>query len=648
VTPAVRAAPAIPAATDLGPSDPARDINITVELKLPRQALFDSVVAALYDPASPTFHRWLTPDDVLQFAPSPSHIQAVRAALERQGLSILAVEPNGFSIRAYGTVAAMARAFHTQLHDFARNGASFRAPLAPPALAGPAGAYIARVAGLESHTIRPMLARAIDRTTGRPYAGIALSKVQAGGGLASVITDQILGVPASFTYATPGAPLPVATYSGIVYNPTAPLVPDYTAAQLQAAYNLVPAYQQGLAGQGQTIVLLEGFGYPTIQAEANEYSKLNNLPELTPANFKVMYPEGGKRVIPFIGDYEGWNGEIALDVQSSHSIAPQAKILVVAARGQDDEAFETAMRYIIDHHLGNVVSDSWEEDLDLLAPAGEQDSFENILKLAAAQGISFQFSSGDGGDEGVGSPIGSAGVPSVEPHATAVGGTAILNKPGQSGFVSVGWGDVGSSVATSTGPVKPNAIFLGGGGGGESVYWPKPQWQSALPGTGRQTPDISALSDPYTGFPIVLTIKGVQSLYPGIGGTSLGSPIFTAIWAIANQKAGHPLGQAAPTIAGLTTGVTDVVPLTSAQNVIGTATTTAGTINYSTQSLFGAFVPDDQPYLATITNQPEYAASFAIAFELDSSLNVTTGWDNATGYGTPDGLAFINAAAAYK
>jgi subtilase family serine protease len=648
LAPAVRAAPTVAAATDLGPSNPALDITITVELKLPRQALFDHVVNALYDPASPSFHRWLTPDDVLQFAPPQSQIQAVRAALEREGLSILAVEPNGFSIRAHGTIATVARAFHTQLHDFTRNGTGFRAPLAPVALAGPAGAYIARVAGVESHTIRPMLVRAIDRSTGQAYAPIALSKVLAAGGLQSVITDQILGAPASFTYTTPGAPLPVASYGGVVYNPTAPLVPDYTAAQLQEAYHLIPAYQQGLAGQGQTIVLLEGFGYPTIQDDANAYSKLNNLPQLTAANFSIIYPDGGKHILPYIGDYAGWNGEIALDVQSSHSIAPAAKILVVAARGQGDEAFENAMRYIIDHHLGNVVSDSWEDDLDLLASPVDQDEFENILKLAAAQGISFQFSSGDGGDEGVGSPIGSAGVPSVEPHATAVGGTAILNKIGEAGYVHVGWGDVLGSVAKSTGPVKPKPLFFGGGGGGESVYWPKPAWQSALPGSGRQTPDISALSDPFTGFPIVLTVKGVQSVYPGVGGTSLGSPIFTAIWAIANQKAGHPLGQAAPTIAGLTTGVTDVVPVTSAQNVSGMITTAAGTIDESTQALFGAFVPDDQGYLAAITNQPDYAASFVIAFELDSSLNVTAGWDNATGYGTPDGLAFIDAAAAYK
>jgi subtilase family serine protease len=643
--PLAHAAP-IPA-TDAGPTDPSRDIYVTVELKLPKQALFDQTLAALYDPASPSFHHWLTPSQVAEFAPPPSQIASVRSALEGQGLSIAAVEPNGFSIRVHGTVANMARAFHTQLHDFVRNGVAFRAPLAPASLAGPAGAYVRNVVGLESHTIQPMMARAIDQRTGQPYAPIPMTTVAANGGLGSVITDQILGAPASYTYTVPGRALPVGTYAGIVFNPTTPLAPDYDAAELEAAYGLPAAYAQGLTGKGQTIVLLEGYGYPTIKADANTFSDLNNLPRLTSANFSIVYPEGQPN--PVAGYLTGWDGEIALDVQWSHAIAPEANILVVATKGQDSEAFITSMKYIIDHHLGNAVSDSWEENVDLVSSPTQQQAFEDVLKVAAAEGISFQFSSGDGGDEGVGSPVGSAGVPSVAPHATAVGGTAILNRTDKAGTVSVGWGDVGGIVANSSGPIlMPKLAFLGGGGGGQSVFWPKPSWQAALPGNFRQTPDISALSDPYTGVPIVVTAGGKQQLSIGVGGTSLGSPIFTAIWAIANQKAGHALGQAAPTIAGLTSGVTDVVPQTSPHDVSGSILTAQGTIDYSTDALFGAFVPDSQPYLATVSNQPGRDAAIVFSFSLDSSLNVTTGWDNATGYGTPDGLAFINAAAAYK
>ena len=76
---------------------------------------------------------------------------------------------------------------------------------------------------------------------------------------------------------------------------------------------------------------------------------------------------------------------------------------------------------------------------------------------------------------------------------------------------------------------------------------------------GRQVPDVSALADPYTGVPIVLTESGQQFLEVGVGGTSLASPIFTAIWTLAEQAAGHSLGQAARVVAKFPNGA----PLTT-------------------------------------------------------------------------------------
>ena len=178
------------------------------------------------------------------------------------------------------------------------------------------------------------------------------------------------------------------------------------------------------------------------------------------------------------------------------------------------------------------------------------------------------------------------------------------------------------------------------------MFWPKPAWQKSLPGKGRQTPDISALSDPYTGVPIVITNPQTnkQLVEPGWGGTSLGSPIFTAIWTIANQKAGHALGQAAPTIARLTSGVTDVVPLTSSV-FSGSITDSKGTTKYSANKLFAPLNFGQKDFLAVLWNEPQYSEAYAWAFGADSSLTVTPGWDNATGYGTPAGLAFIDAAS---
>jgi subtilase family serine protease len=637
--------PALSQAHDRGPVDPAQMITITVQLNRTNDAVFRQAVDALYDPKSPTFHHWMNDADLRAFAPAPAQVAAVRAELERQGLTVISTSRNGFSLRARGPIAAVSKAFNTEIHNFERNGQVFRANIRNARLNGPAGDYVSAVAGLESHVVRPMLARAHNLKTGQPYAAIALKDVEAAGGLSSIITDQALSPSQTVTYTTEGAPLPTATYSGIVYNNNPNLVIDFSAKDLQKAYDLEPAYKLGLNGAGQTIVLLEGYGYPTAEADANAGFRLNHLPQLTPATFNVVYPEGTPN--PNSGILTGWNTEIALDIQSSHAIAPGASILVVATNGQDNEDFQASMQYIVDNNLGTTVSDSWEEDTDLVAGPYEQESYENILIVAAAKGVSFQFSTGDSGDGGLGTPIGAAGVPSVAPHATAVGGTAILNKLGTHKFVPTGWGDA-IALLDDFGPVDPPlAQYIFGGGGGESVFWPKPIWQASLPGTGRQTPDVSALADPYTGFPLVITQGTEKYIFDGVGGTSLASPIFTAFWALAQQKAGHALGQASPTIAGLTSGIKDVVPLTSPESISGSVTDSSGTTAYSTVALFAGVIPQNEPFIAALWNIPASDEGLGFGFGLDSSLNVTVGWDNATGYGTPDGLAFIDAAAAY-
>jgi subtilase family serine protease len=640
------------AAVDVGALGASAPLSVTVHLKRPNEALFERTVDALYDRTSPTFHHWLSDAQLAQFGPSPAQLAIVRAELERNGLSIRSIAGDRSSIRATGTVAAISRTFHTAIHQYRLNGTVFRANTAPATLSGAAGAYVAHVSGLESHPVKNMLARANNPATKLPLASVPLSKVLAAGGLSSMITDEIVGPKKTFTYTTGGA-LPTATYTGLPYDPAnATLVADYTPKQLQSAMGMNSAYKLGLNGAGQTIVLLEGYGYPNALADANAFASMTGLPKLDASNFSVVYPEGVPS--PQAGYLTGWSTEISLDIDWAHAIAPGAKILVVATYGQDSQDFEASMQYIIDNHLGYAVSDSWEEDTDLLAGAAEQEGFEDVLVEAAAKGISFQFSTGDSGDLGLGTPIGAAGVPSVAPHATAVGGTAIQNVPGTNDFRTLGWGDVFSVTVIGNAPIVPGfaEFFAGGGGGGSSIFWPKPGWQASLPGFYRQTPDVSALADPYTGVPIVTSFSATETnqVLVGVGGTSLASPIFTAMWAIANQRAGHSLGQAAPTIASLNKGLIDVLPTVApfaGAYTDSTGKTTKYTANDLFASLVAAFGFSNQNAFATIYDQPSFQQSAAVAFGLDTSFAVTPGWDNATGYGTPHGLDFINAAAGY-
>jgi subtilase family serine protease len=635
-------------ASDLGPADATQEINITVQLKPQNQAAFDKAVNALYEPSSPTYHHWLTDNDLKQYAPPKEQLEAVQKELQSHRLTIISTDENSFSVRARGTTSNVEQAFNTQIHQFQHNGKTFRANVQNARLTGTAGSYVSAVSGLESHQVHPLVKRAVNLKTNQPFASVALSKVQASGGLSSIITNQILSAPTTYTFTTPGASLPVGVYFGNVYDANSALVPDYTASQLQAAYGLTDAYKQGLNGKGQTVVLLEAYGYPTIEQDANAFSTLNGLPQLNSSNFQIVYPEG-QPVSSQAGILTGWNTEIAIDVQWAHAIAPGAKIVVVAAAGQDNEDFQNAITYITNHNLGNSVSDSWEIDTDIIAGPLEQQSFDQVLERAAAKGISFQFSTGDSGDEGLGTPDGAPGVPSDSPHATAVGGTSILNVVGGSGTQTLGWGDTVSflNLGGVLDPPEPLG-FLGGAGGGESLYFAKPSWQKALPGSGRQTPDVSALADPYTGVPIVITSGTQQVIEVGWGGTSLASPIFTAIWAIANQKAGHALGQAAPTIAALKSGsIQDVLPLSSPTNVAGTIFDQNGATYYSPAALFTGLLGSTTGFTSAVWDLGG-GEDVVFGFGIDSSLTVNPGWDNVTGYGTPNGLTFINAVAAAK
>lgn len=662
----------IPASTtvarDLGRADLSEEINVTVYLNGNNAAAFDRAVEALYDPASPTYHAWMNNDELKKYAATEAQQEAVAQELLNNGLRVVSRDPLGFSIRARGTTANVEKAFNTELHNFQHNGKVFRANVKTARLNSPAGDYVSTVAGLQSNTVVPLVARALDPQGNPVYASVPLSQ-QAAGSFPQMSTTDCLSSAGTFNLkSTDGSTS--AAYVGTQFLNSG--ICDYLPSQLQDVLGLRDAYAAGFTGTGQTIVLVEAFGYPTLVDDANAFFTMANLPLLDSSNFKIVYPQGVP-TNPNLGILTGWNTEMALDLEWAHVVAPGAKIVVVVTNGQDSESFENSITYVAEHDLGKVISNSYEEDIDLIAGPLEQNSWDQAIKLAAAKGMSVNFSTGDSGDHGLGTPLGAASVPSVSPHATSVGGTTILNdvfNPGST--ITTSWGEVvtflggvdsNNNEVVFDPPTQIVSIFPGGGGG-ESVFWPKPKWQASLPGTGRQTPDVSALSNPFTGVPIVITFGTQQFIEYGVGGTSLACPIFSGFWALANQKAGHALGNAAPLIAALPPGgVQDVLPTTdsSPQNAAGTIVDQNGTTSFSASQLFGPFLDGNSGFTSTILSHPSNfsdiaieiglngqltsftGTTFAFAFGIDSSLTVGKGWDPATGWGTPFGLAFLDA-----
>ncbi len=174
----------------------------------------------------------------------------------------------------------------------------------------------------------------------------------------------------------------------------------------------------------------------------------------------------------------------------------------------------------------------------------------------------------------------------------------------------------------------------------------KPSFQSTLPGKKRQLPDISWLADPFTGAVIAITepFTFPPITYQVFGGTSLACPMFSALWAIANQEAGFPLGQAAPWLYYMPAGtITDVLPVGSNTNVTATIQDEFGTTTYTAAQLAAPLENTTKFYSALWDIPLSQDTTYVLTFGTDSGLTTKVGWDNVTGLGTPNGKAFADA-----
>jgi len=642
----------------VGRVDPAKEMNLTITLKMHNEAEFDRVLEELYDPASTRYHQWLTPADYEKFAPTPAEFATVKNELLQHGFTVVTADQQRLWIRVHGTAEKVEKAFQTELHLFNYQGRTFQAHTRDAQLAGPAGDLINGIAGLERHAVRPNLSYLKNPLTGKPLtkklANTPMAIMSFLGSFTATPLSQSATVPLTGSTAN-------ATYKGLQYA-AGGKSGGLTPAQLQQHYGI--PFKQGsktFDGTGQTIALVEGYGYPTAMSDANVAASAFSLPALTSSNFSVVYPEG-KPLNPNAGVLTGWDGEIALDIQSAHSMAPKAKILVVASAGQDDEDQIASLTYLDNSHhpLAFFVSNSWENASEIISGSLQEQVFNDVLKTGAADGMAIQFSSGDSGDLGLGTPVGAVMVPSNSPYATAVGGTSILNNPyASNATVVTGWGsDVVYLYDYDV--IDPlQGARNGGAGGGQSHFWAKPSWEASLPGSWRQSPDVAALADPATGFPVFLT-QGGKVYGQIIGGTSLACPLITSMWAVASQYNGAPLGFAAKQIASAKTHAGALLDVTgppaalSQYDVTGSITDTTGTHSYTAKKLFtSAKVYGGSGYLSFA--QSSFLSAvwpvvtgpngfyLALSFGTDTSLTTTSGWDNVTGWGEPIGIKFVQA-----
>lgn len=393
----------------------------------------------------------------------------------------------------------------------------------------------------------------------------------------------------------------------------------YGPSDMQNEYDVTRLYNTGDEGQGQTIVIFDAFGSPTIQSDLATFDSAYNLPD--PPSFKVYEPEGNVVLnydnLPSPANYHsknistevGWAYETTLDVEWSHAIAPKANIALVVSPVAETEGVQglqnlvNAQQWVLSHHTGMIWSNSYAATEQSFNGTSSLLNLEKWYNQAAAAGVSNFFASGDSGvangdRKGRLYPYPTVNFPTSSPSVISVGGTQIG---------TAGCTDVPPATITSYAPEAVWNDCYGAGGGGFSAIFSEPGYQSSAAigdASGmRGVPDASYNAAVVSAINIYESFDPVYGAgWTPIGGTSAATPQWAAIDALANQA--------------------------------------DGSLGFLT------------PRLYQIYASPAYASAFHDITSGDNSdagiagYSAASGWDAASGAGTPDVYNLVTALTA--
>lgn len=283
-------------------------------------------------------------------------------------------------------------------------------------------------------------------------------------------------------------------------GPVAALTIDgYHPADIRAAYGMPDD------GGAKAIAIVDAFHLPTALNDFNVFSSTFGLPQETSTNatastnkvLQVVYASGSQPVAN--GD---WGGEIALDIEWAHAVAPKAKIYLIECA---NDTFASLIQGI---QLAANLPDVRQVSMSF---GGNEFSSETSLD-SNFTGPNKTFFAAAGDVQTAGTNL--ITYPSTSPNVIGVGGTALTINNGV--FVSeTAWSE---------------------SGGGPSKYEPRPSYQSSVSsvvGSFRGSPDIAAVADPDTGCAVYdstpVPSAGNKSGWLVFGGTSLATPVVAAV-----------------------------------------------------------------------------------------------------------------------
>lgn len=420
---------------------------------------------------------------------------------------------------------------------------------------------------------------------------------------------------------------------------------------MENAYNVTPLISKGLDGRGRTIAIVDSFGYDQAEADLKVYSQQFGLPLMCgmpgvackPGMATISRLQQGNRPVkaPPPGsqgtgqeDSNAWALEVALDLDMAHAMAPGANILLVTTPTAETlgvQGFPQMMdleQQVVDGHLADVISQSFGAGEEAFHSTASLQNLRHAFTSAAAGGVTVLASSGDGGSENnykepvknpAAIPFPSVGWPASDPLVTSVGGTYLCLDP-----------QTGTTI-DDTSPGGQCGKFAGqrevgwvDAGGGFSHVFSKPAFQNTLPagstaiGTMRGVPDVASQASSVTGVLVRDTAPGATGIacasgdpcsagWYVVGGTSSSSPQWGGLVAIADQIAGHSLGQISPALYDLANG------------------------------------PNHGSYFFDVTTGNNTNPSFPNI----PGFPATQGWDPVTGLGTPNAANLLPALAAH-
>ena len=534
-------------------SFPAERMLLLLKRSPQRETALRQFIEDAHNPGSPSYHKWLTPEQFGKlYGPTDSDVAAATAWLQAHGFSVARVTKGKTAIEFSGSAGQIREAFHTEIHTYLVQGeehhANNRDPQIPTALAP-------FVAGINS--MNDFKAKSYSAVLGRATYERRTHKVT-----------------------------PEWTLNAFALA----LAPSDFAVQ----YGLNPLYSAGTNGTGVTIGIIGA----------------SNVDPQVVAAYRALFGLPAKALNVVIdGQDPGLSGaavESYLDVELAGAVAPGATInLYTSADTALESGLNLAALRAVDDDEAAVLSTSYGNCEQVLGSAGNQ-FWAAIWEQAAAQGQTSFVSAGDGG---------SAGCDNFDIPQAARQGLAVNGFSSTPWNISVGGTDFfytsynGTSAARNaqlatfwnltparlpaTSLLKPipeqpwnhafglnlstegvyssdSPTIVAGSGGASSCTsgvdasngsfascsggYQKPAWQtgSGVPADGvRDLPDVSlfaAAGANYSFYPIcafsddcIPDEDGVRIV--GVGGTSASSPAMAGIMALINQKYG-PQGQA--------------------------------------------------------------------------------------------------------